>query len=47
MWVFFRCFFYLKKFLRMVKVNVLSNLLLIYRKFVNYGYLFVSIKYEK
>lgn len=25
----------------MVKVNVLSNLLLIYRKFVNYGYLFV------
>lgn len=31
----------------MVKVNVLSNLLLIYRKFVNYGYLFVSIKYEK
>lgn len=31
----------------MAKVNVSSNLSLIYRKLVNYGYLFVSTKYEK
>lgn len=31
----------------MAKVNVSSNSSLIYRKLVNYGYLFVSTKYEK
>lgn len=30
----------------MTKVNVSSNSSLIYRKLVNYGYLFVSTKYE-
>lgn len=48
---FFQVFFLPKKLSRMAKVNVSSNLSLIYRKLVNYGtcilgYLFVSTKYE-
>lgn len=47
MW-FFSGVFLPKKLSRMTKVNVSSNSSLIYRKLVNYGYLFVhvSTKYE-